>query len=51
MYVCGSASTTVSPAIVPRPTRDLPSRDRIRMPSSAASFSTAWNPALWRVSS
>jgi len=51
MKVWGSASTTLSPATEPRPTRDLPSRERIRIPSSAASLSTTRNPALWRVSS
>ena len=49
MYVCGRArSTGVSPTL-PRPTREEHSRDRIRIPSSAASASTTRKPALCRV--
>ena len=40
MYVWGRARSTGTPAIDPRPTRAAHSRDRIRMPSREASFST-----------
>src|SRR5207302_1172195 len=39
MKVCGSARTTLFPETWPRPTRDWPSRERIRTPSSSASLS------------
>ena len=50
MYVCGNASRTGACPTLPRPTREEHSRDRIRIPSSAASASTTRNPALCRVS-
>ena len=40
MYVCGSARRTASGPTLPRPTREEHSRDRTRIPSSAASLST-----------
>lgn len=49
MYVCGSARRTAVSPILPRPTREVHSRERIRIPSPAASASTTRNPALWRV--
>ena len=49
MYVCGSASSTGTSPILPRPTLACASRDRIRIPSCSASDSTTRNPALWRV--